>query len=408
MKQIQGSFITGYVTVKVKGNLPELFFQACVKQGIVVWDIQKKSKTECTGNIKLRDIRTLKQIRRGTGYKLAFVNKKGSPFLWNRFLRKRELVIGLFLSVLLIFGLSNIIWDVKVTGVPKDIEKKIVKQLDSYGIHAGSWSLTLEPASVIQQKLVNDIPELLWVGVNKKGTTYFLEGVEKATVKDKEVKGPRNLIATKKGVIERMFVSKGLKKVEVHDYVEPGDLLVTGKLDFASEKEAEEEDKEGKDKHKLIAAEGEVIAKTWYKVDVTVPLKANVELLTGDHKKKYYLGFGDVKLPIWGYGDPDYKHVHKEETNNRIQFLKWELPVHFIESTLREKNYNKLERTKEEAIKIGLKQGENELQLRLGPDAKITSQKVLHETAENGKVKLTLFTTVEENIAKEEPITQGD
>src|SRR5699024_6359878 len=153
-------------------------------QGIAVWDIQKKSKVVCTGNIKLRDIRKLKKIRRKTGYKLRFVRKKGSPFLWRRFLGKPELVIGLLLSVLLIIGLSNIIWKVEVTGVPKDIEKKIINQLDSYGIHAGSWSLTLEPASVIQQHLVNDIPALLWVGVNKKGTTYHLEGVKKVTVKE--------------------------------------------------------------------------------------------------------------------------------------------------------------------------------------------------------------------------------
>lgn len=408
MKQIQGSYITGYVTVQVKGSVPELFFQKCVKQGMAVWDIKKKSNTVCTGNVKLQDIRKLKQVRNGTGYKLTFVGKKGSPFLWKKFMRKRELVIGLLLSVLLIVFLSNIIWDVKITGVPKDIEKKIVKQLDSYGIHAGAFSLTLEPASVVQQKLVNDIPELLWVGVDKKGTTYFLEGVEKETVKEKKVKGPRDLVATKKGVIQRMFVSKGLKKVDVHDYVEPGDKLVTGELDFSADEEKEKDDSDKEDKHKLIAAEGKVIANTWYKVDVTVPLKANTETLTGNHEKKYYLGFGNVKVPIWGYGNPDYKHIQREEADNRVQFLKWELPIHFIKSTLQEKNYNKVERTKEEAREIGLKQGEKELRLRLGPDVEIMSQKVLHEVVENDKVKLTLFTTVEEDIAKEKPIAQGD
>lgn len=408
MKQIQGPFITGYVTIMVKGSMPELFFQRCVKRGILIWDIEKESQQVCKGNIRLQDVHLIKEIRRGTDYKISFIRKKGSPFLWRRFLRKRELVLGLILSVLLIFFLSNIIWEVKITGVPKDIEKKIDKQLDAYGIHAGSWSLTLKPASVIQQKLVNDIPELLWVGVNKKGTTYFLEGVEKAIVKEKEVKGPRNLIATKKGVIKNMFVKKGLGKVHVHDYVEPGDLLVTGELDFDTENNPKQEEDDKKANNKLIAAEGEVIAQTWYKVDVTVPLKANVEMLSGDSKKKYFLRFGEVKLPVWGFGDPDYQDIHKEETDNPIQFLKWKLPVHFVESTLNEQNFHQLKRTREEAVKIGLKQGENELQLRLGPDAKITSQKILHETTENGKVKITLFTTVEENIAKEEPITQGD
>jgi similar to stage IV sporulation protein len=322
---------------------------------------------------------------------------------------KKEIVTGLVLAILLIFCLSNIIWDVKIKGVPKDIEKKIVKQLDIYGVHPGSWSLTLDPASIIQQKLVNDIPELLWVGVNKKGTTYFLEGVEKSIVKEKEVKGPRNLVATKKGVIQNMYVSKGLSKVQVNDYVEPGDILVSGEIDFAKEDEKEKEDEEKKKENiKLVAAEGEVIAKTWYEVNVTIPLNANYEMLTGEHKKKYYVRFGNFKLPIWGFGKPDYQDVHKEVSDNPIRFLKWELPVHFGETVLNEMKFNKQERTKKEAIQIGLKQAENELQLRLGPEAKIISQKVLHETTESGKVKLTLYNAVEENIVKEEPINQGD
>jgi similar to stage IV sporulation protein len=56
MKQIQGSFITGYVTILVKGHSPELFFQQCVKRGILVWEVKKQSETTCQGNIKLRDV----------------------------------------------------------------------------------------------------------------------------------------------------------------------------------------------------------------------------------------------------------------------------------------------------------------------------------------------------------------
>ncbi|WP_337020494.1 sporulation protein YqfD [Oceanobacillus massiliensis] len=49
-----------------------------------------------------------------------------------------------------------------------------------------------------------------------------------------------------------------------------------------------------------------------------------------------------------------------------------------------------------------------QLQNELGTDAKILSEKVLHETMEHGKVKLNLYISVEENIVKHEPIDQGD
>ncbi|MFB4166512.1 sporulation protein YqfD [Virgibacillus sp. JSM 102003] len=400
MKHIQGSFFTGYVRISIKGKNPELFFQYCINQGITVWDVKKESEFTCNGKVKLSDIGTLKDIKRRTSYKVTFLNKKGLPFLFKQFTRKKEVVLGLLLSVMLIFFLSNIIWEVRIIGVPKDIEEKINKQLTEYGIHQGAWTFTLDAPSEVQQQLVNDVPELLWVGVHQKGTSYVLEGVEKTIVKEEEVQGPRNLVATKKGVIQKMYVSKGLPKVNVNDYVEPGQVLVSGKLNF----DDSEEDK----KYELVAAEGEIIAKTWYETEVTIPLKASHELLTGNRESKYHLSINDFELPVWGFNSPEFNEIHRERIEKDLYFLKWKIPVKIIETILSEKRYNKVERSKEEAINIGIEQAKNELMLRLGPDAKIVSEKVLHETIENGKVKLILYMAVEENIVKEESIDQGD
>ena len=312
------------------------------------------------------------------------------------------------MSILLILFMSNIIWKVEITGeLPKEIEEKINKQLNTYGIHAGAWIFMIDPPAKIQQRLTDDIPELLWVGVRQKGTTYQLEGVEKIVVKEDKVEGPRNLVASKKGVIKRMYVSKGVPQVEINEYVEPGEILVSGTLSDQPKSE-DGEDKEKEDKKVLVPAEGEIIASTWYEADVTIPLNQNYELLTGQQEKKFYLGINNFKFPIWGFGSPDFEEVHRDSTETPIKFIRWNLPINIIESTLSEKQIQKLERTQEEAVQAGIKQAKEELQLQLGPDAKITSEKVLHESLENGKVKLYLYMTVEENIAKAQPITQGD
>ncbi|HLR40730.1 MAG TPA: sporulation protein YqfD [Virgibacillus sp.] len=406
MKHIQGAFITGYVTVAVKGNMPELFFQMCMKHEIPVWNIKKTAKDTCEGNIKLQDMKYIKQIKRETDYKISFIDKKGYPFLIKRFTRKKEILIALIMSLLLIIFLSNIIWEVKITGVPKDIEEKISKQLDNYGIHSGAWTFSLDSASTIQQQLVKDVPELLWVGVHKKGTTFFLEGVEKIIVKEDEVKGPRNLIATKKGVIQSIYVSKGLPKVQVNDYVEPGDVLVSGDISVKDEEEKQEkkDKEETKDQSELVAAEGDITAKTWYEMNVTIPLEVKHEEVTGNKKKKHYIRIGDFQLPIWGFKQPDYEAIHTDTSENPVYFFKWKLPIKIVESVLSEKRYNKVKRTKKDAIDTGIEQAKKELQLQVGPDAKILTEKVLHETTENGKVKLNLYIAVEENIAKSEPI----
>ncbi|MFS0672849.1 sporulation protein YqfD [Ornithinibacillus sp. 179-J 7C1 HS] len=410
MKQIQGSFIKGYVRIVVSGNLPELFFQECTTKGITVWNIKKEGKNSCSGNVKLSDLSKVKLLRRGKNYKISFKQRRGYPFLLSRFLRKKEFVLSFIMSILLILFMSNIIWKVEVTGdLPIEIEEKIAKQLDEYGIHPGAWIFTIDSPGIIQQKLTNDIPELLWVGVRQKGTTFQLEGVEKIVVKEEEVDGPRDLVATKKGVIKSMYVSRGLPKVEINDYVRPGQILVSGTLNQIEAKPDEDESNDEKEiKQIVVPAEGEIIATTWYEMDVTVPLKQNYELLTGNQEKKYYFGINDFKVPVWGFRSPEYEAVHYDSTETPLRFLKWDLPFKIIETTLSEKKLHELERSKEEAIQAGIKQAKEELQLQLGPKAKVVSEKVLHETVENGKVKLELYMTVEENIAKAQPITQGD
>jgi len=406
MKHTYGSKVTGYVTILVKGTAPELFFQKCANAGLTVWNIKKLDNESCQGDMKLSEIKQMKQIRRKTIYKVTFIGKNGYPFLLRRFLKKKPMVVGLIFSFLLFLFLSNIIWEVRITGVPKDIEEKIEKQLSSYGIHPGAWLFSLDTPTDIQQQLIKDVPELLWAGVNQKGTTFYLEGVEKIVVQEADPEQPRNLIAAKKGVITNVYVAKGTPMVQVNDYVEPGDMLVSGVFQKENDKDSEEE--QNHTTTPPVAAEAEITANTWYEVSVTVPLEYNYEILTGNREKKYYLRVGDFQLPIWGFGEPPYDDTHREITEKKINFLKWELPITYVETILSEKAYNKEERTKDEAIEAGIEQAITQLEHELGPDAKILSEKVLHESVEHGKVKLNLYISVEENIVKHQPIDQGD
>lgn len=393
MKHIQGVFLTGYITIAIKGEHPEEFLQACSEKGIIFWQVRKIAMDTYQANMRLQDLKHLRKIKR-KGQHITFTHKKGLPFAVKRFLARKAMMIALILSLSLIVFLSNIIWKVEVTGVPKEIEEKIYKQLTSYGVHRGVWSFSLDGAGKIQQQLIEDIPELLWVGVHKKGTTFYLEGIEKVLVEEEKVTGPRDLVATKKGVIQRIYVSKGIPMVERNELVQKGDLLVAGNL---TKTEQQEEKKE--QTSQLVSATGEIIATTWYEVETTVPLEASYELLTGKHKNKFYFGTKQLVLPIWGFKDPDFVAYDVDRDIHDIYFLKWKLPFQFIKSTWNEKTIFQDTRTREEALAAGKLQAKEQLQLQLGPKAKIVSEKLLHETVEHGKVKMNLYFTVEENIA---------
>lgn len=405
MKYLRRSTLTGYVTLSVKGEKPELFFQECMAYGIEIWDIQKKANDSCQGNIKLRDVHVIKKVHRKTNYKLSFTDKQGYPFIIRRFMRSKELLIACIISILLVLYLSNILWKITITGVSKEVEEKIDEQLTKYGVHVGSWLFRLESPRSIQQKLVKDIPEILWVGVNQKGTTFTLEGVEKTVVTKEEPTGPRHLVAAKKGVIKKVFVEKGQPKVRVNDMVNPGDVLVSGIL---NEQEDSEVDQEKIKEADIVSAKANVIAQTWYEVTVNIPLQTKQEVLTGEQEKEYYLGVGDFQMPIWTFGSSAYEETYQEMYEKPIYLFKWKLPIRLIESILSEKMYNKVDRTEKEAISIGIAEAKHDLLLELGPEAHIISEDILHETTENGKVRLQLYITVEEDISKAEPIIQGD
>ncbi|WP_053219129.1 sporulation protein YqfD [Virgibacillus senegalensis] len=408
MKYTQDTFFTGSVTIKVTGHHPELFFDRCTREGITVWNVKKINATQCIGNVRLSDISSIKRLRRQTIYKLSFVSRKGFPFLIQRVLRKKPFMAGLFLSILLVMFLSNIVWDVKVDNVPPEIEAKIIEKLDEYGIRSGALKFTIETPSDIQQRLLDDLPELLWVGVTEKGTTYQLEAVEKSIVEEPEKPGPRNLVAAKKGVIVDMFVAKGLPVVEVNDLVKPGQVLVSGNLNGNLADEQEDGEEKQAKQEKLVAAEGKVIAETWYEVETTVPLKANYQTLTGESETKYQIHLGKLKIPIWGFKKVEYEHVYKEITSKPLYFLHWTLPISIVEEQWNEQAPFNEKRSRQTAREEAVKQASKQLHSELGKDAKIDFQKVLHERIESGKVKLTLYFKVEEDITKIQPISQGD
>src|SRR5690606_40984277 len=94
------------------------------------------------------------------------------------------------------------------------LEDKLEKQLASYGLYEGAWIYSHESLDIVQHQLLNDVPELLYVGIEKKGTTYTIDAVEKLVVKEEEELAPQHLIAGKNGIIQKMFIKKGSPRSE--------------------------------------------------------------------------------------------------------------------------------------------------------------------------------------------------
>ncbi|MFC3882966.1 sporulation protein YqfD [Bacillus songklensis] len=396
MKNQWTNFITGTVTITIKGKGIERFLNNCFRQRLLLTNIQRIDEQCVKATILLHDIPTIRYLVRQSECKIYFSRKNGLPFLVKRMWKNSGFVIGIGVFLVLIMMLSNMIWDIKIAGAKPHTEYQILKELDKMGVKRGKLQFFMDDPDTIQRKLTNNIDSITWIGVELRGTTFHFQVVEKTQPKQPKTVSPSDIVAKKKAVITKLFIEKGQPLVKVNDFVQPGQLLVSGTI--------------GKeDYQRTVGAKGEIYGETWYKSVVEIPLKTNFRVLTGKDFTKYAFYLGNIRVPIWGFFQNEtYKKAKVEELKKPVYFLKWRLPFAYETITTREEEEVTREYNVQQAIEKGKEIGRKELISKLDADAKIKGEKVLHQTNDNGKVKLTIYYQVIENIATTQPIIQGD
>jgi len=389
----------GYLKVQCKGNNIEKLFNSCIENDIKLWSVQETEKNTYQISMSRSHFNVFKKICAGLQIKVVILEKRGLQFLLKDVIFKKEILISLILSVFILFILSNLIWSVEINGLPEEIEEKVSEQLDRYGVRTGNFIFNTPSPSMIQQHLINEVSELLWIGVEISGTSYKLEGVEKLIIKKDKALKPRDLVASKDAIVKDMQVRKGLPIVHRNDYVKEDDLLISGVLNKGTVEN---------DEKQIVAAEGDIIGETWYEVEVAVSTKGNYEQLTGRHKVRNFLEISSVNIPLF---IPEKKNENDyliAEHTTPIKFLLWSTPIHFKKQNLYEIHQENYSISDREAIKKGKKAAVESLKREIGEEITVKTNKVLQETKESGKVNLILFVALEENIVKSRPINQGD
>ncbi|WP_456273991.1 sporulation protein YqfD [Bacillus sp. AK031] len=397
MKNQWITFFTGKVLVKVEGKGIERFINEITRSQIAVWQVKRVGENTFTFYLSLNDLHNFRRAVRRFGCRVTFLRGQGSPFLWKRTLKNSGFLLGAISFLFLILLLSNMVWGISIKGASPETQYEIEKQLQEMGIEKGKFQFTITDVESIQRELSYRMNNITWVGVELKGTTYHLQVVEKNQPEAEEKVGAQNLIAKKKAIIKEIFVEEGMPIVEVNDYVKKGQLLVSGLIG-----------KEDQEQKKAVSAKGVIRGEVWYVTKVELPLKTDFEVFSGNEKVKHYISFGDIRLPVWGWGKIEYKDSVEELSEKKIKFLKWELPTTYIERTVKEKEDVTREYSKKEAVETAKDLARDNLKADLPEDAKVIGEKILHQQIENGKVRLNVHFQVIEDIAVGQPIIQGD
>ena len=131
------NYILGYVRITVEGYYIERFINICRNNKIIIWNLKRNKSVQLNLNIGIKDFKEIKKIAKKTKCKVKIIKKKGLPFLFNRY-KKRKIFFGFLLLILVLIGISsNFIWNIEIKIENAEQLDNIYEDITSAGLETG-------------------------------------------------------------------------------------------------------------------------------------------------------------------------------------------------------------------------------------------------------------------------------
>ena len=343
------NYILGYVNILVEGYFVEKFINICNKQKIFLWNLKRSKTTIIYANVSIKDFKKLKPIAQKTKCKIKIKSKKGLPFIFNKYKKRKIFVIGLAMVLITIFTLSKFIWNIEVIGNEKINADEIIQIANENNLKIGKFKNKVDTKKIIN-KLRLERDDIAWIGIEIKGTNAIIkivESIPKPNIIDDEEFC--NIVATKDAIIKKISAQNGTPVVKEGEIVKKGTVLIAGWL-------------EGKyTGTRYVHATGSVQGKVWYTQKERIYFKQQKKEQTGNVENKYSLNINNFKINF-NKGVSKFKNSDTIETNKKVKlFSNFYLPIELIKITNTEVNITDITYTLEEAKNIGIEKAKQEL-----------------------------------------------
>ena len=343
------NYILGYVNILVEGYFVEKFINICNKQKIFLWNLKRSKTTIIYTNVSIKDFKKLKPIAQKTKCKIKIKSKKGLPFIFNKYKKRKIFVIGLAMVLITIFTLSKFIWNIEVIGNEKINADEIIQIANENNLKIGKFKNKVDTKKIIN-KLRLERDDIAWIGIEIKGTNAIIkivESIPKPNIIDDEEFC--NIVATKDAIIKKISAQNGTPVEKEGEIAKKGTVLIAGWL-------------EGKyTGTRYVHATGSVQGKVWYTQKERIYFKQQKKEQTGNVENKYSLNINNFKINF-NKGVSKFKNYDTIETNKKVKlFSNFYLPIELIKITNTEVNITDITYTLEEAKNIGIEKAKQEL-----------------------------------------------
>ena len=396
------TYFRGSVRVQVRGNNPEQILDRCTDKHILAWDVRRRGPhLEMT--VHLSDFFRLRPLLKETGCRIHVLERGGFPFFLQRMERRKFFAAGLVLFVLGLYLLSSLVWNIQVTGNERITKEEVLAAARKHGMYVMQWKFRLDDPSELSRRLMGELPDAAWIGVEVQGTRIRIEVVEAVRPEERELLNPRHLVASHDAVVTRILAERGKPMVQPNQAVKKGQILISGLIGNESTG----------GNRATVAAKGEVRGLVLYEYRIEMPLHLNYKVYTGESFERSYLVIGNRGIQVTGYGNKPYPQHEVIGERSGLSWRQFRLPFGWLKETVMEVRIEKEKLEPDEAKQIAMQQARADVLLAAGTDAKIVSQNILHERTDNGKVYIKALFEVDQSITKELaiipiPENQGD
>lgn len=385
------NYIIGYIRISIEGYYIERFINICGNEKITIWNLKRNKNVKLELNIGIKDLKKVAKIAKQTKCKIKIIKKKGLPFLFNRY-RKRKLFFVFLLVIIIGLGISsNFVWNIQIVEEDKESIENLYQDVVESGLEIGKMKSKINTKDIINKVRLkrNDIA---WMGIELKGTNAIVK-VVKATAKPEIVDDNEycNIVSDKKGIITKINAQNGTIAVKVGDTVNVGTTLINGWM-------------EGKYTGlRYVHAKGEIQAKVWHTKNKKILYNATEKTETGNIENKYQIKINNFEINL-SKRLSKFKIYDTIVLENKFKiFSDFYLPISLVKITNKEikeeqKNYNV-----EQAKDLGIEQLQEELDNEIEDKSKVVN-KIINTYEKEDGIEVYVTYEVLEDIGTNEKI----
>lgn len=380
MSKIRVSKISSSGTLKLQVSVinPQRLLNLLLNKNIPLKNVQYVDNYTVYITINVSDYEDFKEHAKRVNARYKIVDGD-STFKVLKRLKERKIILAFpLIFVIVMYLLSSRVWIINIKTQKHLAPFEVRSILKDLGVEAGIKKTNINVFK-LQEEIMGKNENISWIKIRIDGSTLNVEVTEKKSPPAIErLQDSGDVVATKDGIITRLYSTTGTCIVKVGDTVKKGQVIIAGI--------------QGKEENTYeVQAKGMVYAKTFYEEMQRVNYKMTKMVYTGNEEKDIYTTIGGKRIYL-------KKSVNNFKKYDRIE----ESDLFYTKVIYKEYTEEVIENDSDEMINTAIEELTKLIELKIDKNVTIID-KIIEKNLVTDGCDVRVIIVAEENIASENP-----